>query len=66
MTGDLTRALEEMRAHTASDGWYNPSAIDTVLDVLHADEHASAHWDGAIHTNRDRRFAVLTNPDSDS
>jgi hypothetical protein len=48
MTGDLTRALEDMRAHTASDGWRNPSAIDTVLEVLHADEHASAHWDGPI------------------
>jgi hypothetical protein len=54
VSDSLARALDDLRAHTASDGWYDPSAIDAVLNVLHADEHASAHWDGQID---DRHFA---------
>jgi hypothetical protein len=54
--GDLARALEDMRAHTSSDSWRDESEIDSLLQVLHADEHASAHWGHPLALAPRRRF----------
>jgi hypothetical protein len=45
--GDMVRALDELRAHTSSDAWRRESEIDSLIDLLHADQHASAHFAAA-------------------
>jgi hypothetical protein len=74
----MARALDELRAHTGSDAWSRDSEIEALLDLLHADEHVSAHWDYASGRSyekrgwreardaKKRRFTTLTNPDSNS
>jgi hypothetical protein len=76
--GDMARALDELRARTGSDAWSRDSEIDTLLDLLYADEYVSAHWDSASDGSypkrgwreardaKKRRFTTLTNPDSNS
>lgn len=45
MNEELTRTLDELRARASEEG-SRPEGVERLLETIHGDEHAGAHFDG--------------------